>query len=204
MRSLSYALALGALLLSGTALAAPGDVHRVSAERVNLRAGPTDIATVRSQVARGEQLLELRRDGNWYGVRVIRTGEEGWIFGDLIEEVQTSTLGAEGWASAGFGDLSRDFDRMMSLVNQRFGLATVQRVEQRANNEGLAVTMTPEWLRAGSDREHVLTALAVYQMWKNHQNNAPVRVVMLTPDGRPYVTIDERQTREPIVSMAIR
>ena len=33
-----------------------------------------------------------------------------------------------------------------------------------------------------------MIALAVYQMWKNHQNNAPVRVVLL--DGRePYITI---------------
>ena len=35
---------------------------------------------------------------------------------------------------------------------------------------------------------HLMTALAVYQMWKNHENNRPVRVVLL--DGEePYVTI---------------
>ena len=30
-------------------------------------------------------------------------------------------------------------------------------------------------------------------MWKNHQNSAPVRVVMLDPQGERYVTIDETQ-----------
>src|SRR3954451_11223605 len=96
------------LLLANTAWAAPGDVYRVSGERVNLRAGPADDANVRSQILRDEQLIELRRDGNWLGVRDLRTGEEGWVFGNLVAPVSTSTLatGPAVPASAGFGELS--------------------------------------------------------------------------------------------------
>src|SRR5215216_781790 len=83
------ALAVGP---AAAALAAPGDLHRVAAERVNLRAGPSEDAAVRRRVGRGEELLELRREGDWYGVRVTRTGEEGWVADDLVERVARSTL----------------------------------------------------------------------------------------------------------------
>src|SRR6478609_4227991 len=91
----------------GTLAAATGDTLRVAGERVNLRAGPSDNATVRSQILQGEQLLELQRDGSWYGVRVLRTGEEGWVFGNLIEPLATTTLRADaGTPIAGFGEFS--------------------------------------------------------------------------------------------------
>ncbi len=77
---------------AAAALAAPGDLHRVTAERVNLRAGPAEDAAVRRRLGPGEELLELRREGDWYGVRVGRTGEEGWVAGDLVERVARSTL----------------------------------------------------------------------------------------------------------------
>lgn len=186
-------LAAGALGAT-TAMAAPGDTYRVTGERVNLRAGPSDSANVRGQVLGGEQLLELARDGNWYGVRVLRTGEEGWIFGDLVEPVATTTLGGGegGIASAGFGDLSRDFDRLMGSLTQRTGFPLFEKVTP-TGGDTLEVTVSEDWLRAGSQDEHLLAAAAIYQMWKNHQNSAPVRVVLLDPQGRRYVTIDETQ-----------
>ena len=195
MRRVWASLILAAGVLGATAAAAaPGDIYRVTGERVNLRAGPSDSANVRGQVLGGEQLLELRRDGNWYGVRVLRTGEEGWIFGNLIEPVATSTLqgGEGGVASAGFGDLSRDFDRLMGALTQRYGFSLFDRVTP-TGGDTLEVQMTEDWLRAGSRDEHLLAAAAIYQMWKNHQNSAPVRVVMLDPQGKRYITIDETQ-----------
>ena len=73
---------LGAVLLgilSGGALAAPGDIHRVSgADVVNLRAGPSDASNIRGRIDHGDEVIELTRDGNWVGVRVLQTGEEGW------------------------------------------------------------------------------------------------------------------------------
>ena len=81
--------------MSGAALAAPGDIHRVSgAEVVNLRAGPTEESNIRGTVELDDEVIELTRDRNWVGVRVLQTGEEGWIYGGLLEQVAQSGLRA--------------------------------------------------------------------------------------------------------------
>jgi rare lipoprotein A (peptidoglycan hydrolase) len=77
---------------SATALAAPGDLHRVTAERANIRAEPSEDATLQHQIERGDEVLEVKREGDWYGVRVLRTGEEGWIHHGLIERSARTTL----------------------------------------------------------------------------------------------------------------
>ena len=60
------------------------------------------------------------------------------------------------------------------------------------------MTPTADWLRATSRDAHLMTALAVYQMWKNRQNNAPVRVVVL--DGNdPYITIADEDDGPRVV-----
>jgi uncharacterized protein YgiM (DUF1202 family) len=62
--------------LSGEVVAAPGDIHRVAgAEVVNLRAGPTDQSNIRGRVEQGDEVIELTRDADWVGVRVLQTGE---------------------------------------------------------------------------------------------------------------------------------
>ena len=192
-----------ALIGTGSLFAATGDTLRVVGERVNLRAGPSDDATVRSQIMQGEQLLELQRDGNWYGVRVLRTGEEGWIFGNLIEPLTATTLGdgAAGAATAGFAALSRDFDRLMGNLTQRYGFPLFEKVNQASDNT-LEATLTPQWLRAGSDDEHLLAATAIYQMWKNHQNSGPVRVVLLEPGGKRYITIDDAAGAQSLLTLS--
>ena len=86
------------------ASAAPGDVLKVTAERANLRAGPSDKTDVSGQVQRGEELLELQRQGDWLGIRVVRTGEEGWIYANLVQLASATRLGRE-TAPAGFKDL---------------------------------------------------------------------------------------------------
>ena len=87
-------------------------------------------------------------------VRVLRTGEEGWIYGDLIQPVSSSTLGGPGSAapavaSAGFQDLSRDFDRLLGDVTQRYGFPLFTRVQQ-PGGDTLEATLSEDWLRAGS------------------------------------------------------
>ncbi len=204
LRIVASLLLLAASAQGRPADAAVGDTHRVVGERVNLRAGPSDDATVRAQIPQGEALLELQRDGNWYGVRVLRTGEEGWIFGNLVEPIGTSTLGGGGGggvAGAGFGDLSRDFDRLLGHVAQRYGFPLFDRVSQ-AGGDTLEVTASEDWLRAGSRDEHLLAATAIYQMWKNHQNSRPVRVSVLEPGGERYITIDETQGPDRLLSVA--
>ena len=54
---------------------------------VNLRAGPTEESNIRGTVELDDEVIELTRDRNWIGVRVLQTGEEGWIYGGLLEQV---------------------------------------------------------------------------------------------------------------------
>jgi uncharacterized protein YgiM (DUF1202 family) len=204
MTGRSILLATAALLTgTGLAAAAPGDTYRVAGERVNLRAGPSDDANVRSQILRGEEVIELRRTDNWLGVRTLRTGEEGWMFSDLLEPVSTSTLEAAGVAptTAGFAELSRDFDGLMAAIDERHGFSLFERVRP-ADGNLLEVIASESWLRAGSSDEHMMSALAVYQMWKNHQNGAPVRVVVTDPHGANYITIDETAGGTPTLTVA--
>jgi hypothetical protein len=174
---------------SAIALADPGDLHRVAAERANLRGGPSEDANVRGQLARGDELVELRREGGWYGVRLLRTGEEGWVFGDLVERVAQSTLGGEGDASAGFREYSESFDEALHGLEARFGHPVVREV-RRAEGDVLQVVPDPGWLLATSRDTHLATALAVYEMWKNRQKGAPVRVVLLEGE-QPYIAVTD-------------
>jgi uncharacterized protein YgiM (DUF1202 family) len=106
--------------IATAALAATGDLYQVTSEKANLRAGPSDNANVRTQLGHGEQLIELRREGNWYGVRVLRTGEEGWVFNNLVDRTAQSTLSEGGPAmptNAGFLDLSESFDKALRSIN---------------------------------------------------------------------------------------
>jgi hypothetical protein len=184
------ALAFGSV--SPAALAAPGDIHRVAgAEVVNLRAGPSEESNIRGRVEQGDEVIELTSDGNWRGVRVLQTGEEGWIYGGLLEEVVSSGL-LQGDAAAaepgGFVQLSEDFDRLIRRVNGGLGYSMVAQASV-AGDGVLRVVPTPSWLRAGSRDSHLMAALAFYEMWKNHQNGRPVTMVMEDASGADYIRI---------------
>jgi uncharacterized protein YgiM (DUF1202 family) len=173
-------------------MAAPGDTYRVTGEQVNLRAGPSEDANVRSRVKAGDELIELRREGSWLGVRVTSSGEEGWIYEDLVERVSPSTL--QGGTAAGpLKELSGTFDILLSRVSDYLGYSVVEKVE-RVEPNTLRVTPTREWLRNGGSDGHVMAAMAFYQMWKNHQNGRPVSLVMLDDRGKDYVIITDKET----------
>jgi uncharacterized protein YgiM (DUF1202 family) len=187
---------------AGAAMAAPGDIHRVAgAEVVNLRAGPSDQTNVRGRVEQGDDVIELTREGSWVGVRVLQTGEEGWIFAGLLETVSQSGLspGAEG-SDAGFLQLSESFDVLMRRINTQLGYPVVEAIEQTGEGT-LRVVPTRQWLRDGSREAHMMAAAAIYQMWKNHQNSAPVQVVMADDAGEDYITIRD-EASGPSLSIA--
>ena len=188
---------LGAVLLgilSGSALAAPGDIHRVAgADVVNLRAGPTDASNIRGRVDQGDEVIELTRDGNWVGVRVLQTGEEGWIYGGLLERVAQSGLlpgdgGPGSGGDAGFLQLSEDFDRLIRRVNDDLGYPMVEDASPVAEGV-LQVQPTAAWLRSGGRDAHMMGALAFYELWKNYQDGRPVTLVMTDEQGREYIRI---------------
>jgi uncharacterized protein YgiM (DUF1202 family) len=146
--------------LSSVAFAAPGDIHRVAgAEVVNLRAGPTEASNIRGTVEQGDEVIELTREGNWIGLRVLRTGEEGWIYVGLLEQVAQSGLlpgGAEGsGGDAGFLRLSESFDRLMRRVNGDLGYALVEEAAPVAEGV-LQVRPTTAWLRSGGRDAHLM------------------------------------------------
>lgn len=170
-------------------LAASGDVHAVVGEKVNLRAGPSDDAAVRSTVARGDEVVELRREGNWLGVRVLRSGEEGWLFSDLVKRQTASTLGGgeAAPAQAGFERLSPGFDGLVATIGERLGYRFADKVDQTGNGT-LRVVPTQEWsYNTGRDAK-MYAALALYQMWKNYNNGRPVTVT-LGSQGPSAITI---------------
>ncbi|MBF5095204.1 SH3 domain-containing protein [Azospirillum sp. INR13] len=191
-REILFAL-VAAVGLAGTtlvpALAASGDVHAVVGEKVNLRAGPSDDAAVRSTIARGDEVVELRREGSWLGVRVLRTGEEGWLFADLVKRNSASTLGGGDTApaQAGFGRLSPGFDGLVANISDKLGYRFAEKVEQSGNGT-LRVVPTQEWQYNTSRDGKMFAALALYQMWKNYNNGRPVTMT-LGSQGPTAITI---------------
>jgi hypothetical protein len=172
--------------------AGPGDVHRVvNADLVNLRAGPSEESSVRGTLERGGEVIELARRDDWLGVRVLRTGEEGWIFEQLLEPVALSTLSTAGAApveDVGFLRLSEGFNRLIRSISADLGYPVVQEVQQ-PEADLLRVVPSSDWLINGSREAHLMAAAAIYEMWKNHQNGAPVRLVMADDAGNDYITI---------------
>ena len=188
LRSLLVALALS-VFLSANVWAFPGDIQEVKAERANLRANPSDKAEALGQVQRGDELIELQRQGDWLGIRVIRTGEEGWIHGNLVQLSTATRLGRE-TEPAGFKDLSPGFDSLIRNIEEHYGYQMVERVEI-TENRTLRVVPTREWLIYGGRQDHLLAALAFYQMWKENQNDQPVNVSVMDEKGGQYITISD-------------
>ena len=192
--SASALAALSLALLSGAAAAAPGDIHRVAgAEVVNLRAGPSDDSNIRGRVEQGDEVIELTSEGNWVGARVLKTGEEGWIYGGLLERVAQSGLlpgdaGAGFEGDGGFLQLSEGFDRLIRRIDGGLGYRMVEEAVPTGDGT-LRVTPTPAWLRGASRDSHLMAALAFYEMWKNHQNGRPVAMVMKDDRGADYIRI---------------
>jgi hypothetical protein len=68
-----------------------------------------------------------------------------------------------------------------------------KKVEQPAADL-LRVVPTTDWLINGGRDVHLTTALAIYEMWKNHQNGGPVRLAVIDDQGRDYITIVDQDT----------
>ena len=152
------------LAIDQAAVAATGDVLKVTAERANLRAGPSDKAQQRGQVQAGDDLIELQRRGEWVGVRVGRTGEEGWIYSKLVQLASASTLSREA-APAGFKNLSPGFDTLVRSIDDH-SYRMVERV--------LRLSSLPEESRG----QQVLVSNAKRAVWDAVSTNCPVSATL--------------------------
>jgi hypothetical protein len=187
---LQAALTVAMAFAAGAAFAAPGDVYKVTGERVNLRAGPSDQSAVRSQVLQGDDLIELTQQGRWLGVRHARTGEEGWVYGDLVRRVSQSSLGRR-VSAAGFGKYSRDFDSLIESINGELGYPMVAAIDQGPNNT-LRVTPTAEWMLGTGRDAKLYAAAALYQMWRS-VSGRPGSVALMYGNA-PFITVTDGST----------
>lgn len=181
-----------------SAVASTGDIYRVTGEKVNLRAGPSNEADVRTTVEAGDELIELQKRGSWLGVRMLGTGNEGWIYEGLVEQISQSLL-REGATAVPFEELSEGFASLLETINNHLGYRLVDRVERIENNT-LRVIPTQEWLLYASREAHLMAALALYQMWKNHQDGRPVSLLMVDPQNENYITINDEESG-PVLSV---
>ena len=172
------------------ASAGTGDIYRVVSERANLRSAPGDQSTVRTTLPKDEQMVELRTDGRWLGVRVLKSGEEGWIYSEIVQVVSQSGLGEAGTdnTQAGFGKLSAEFDKIVAQIDQTTGYTLASKVEQKGN--ALRVVPTPEWLLGTGRDAKLYAAAALYAMWKNYNNGRDV-TIHLGADDNSGVTISD-------------
>ena len=72
----------------------------------------------------------------------------------------------------------------------------VAKVDEKEN------TLTPStptvtWMRVTSQDAQMMAAAAVYSIWKNYKNQAPIEVVLLDPSGAPYVDIRDNGQGNP-------
>lgn len=180
---------LCAVTFAAAAVADPGDLYEVSGAKVNLRAGPSDDTSVLTTVEQGDKLIELRQEGNWLGVRVMETGDEGWIYGELVRLLAQSRL-ERSTTPVTFEDLSTDFDRLIERVGAQLGYPPIARLE-RQEETTLRVTPSRDWLLRADADAHLMAALALYQVWKDDQEGRPVKLVLVDSRGEPYVVIED-------------
>ena len=190
--------ALAALLaatLAAPALAGPGDVHETTPDLVNLRDSPSDAASVRDRLEGGTQVIELRRDGGWLrgACRPDRPGGLDLWRAAAAGREDSALSDAEG--TAGFGTYSRDLNSLLFQVNERLGATMIAEVTE----DGRTLTLTPteSWLRVSSQDAQLLAVTAIYGMWKNHQNQSPVDVVLLDTNGDQYIVIRDEGEAGP-------
>ncbi|MDQ2693935.1 MAG: SH3 domain-containing protein [Pseudomonadota bacterium] len=185
-------------LTATAAVADPGDLYKVSGERVNLRAGPGNEAAVLGTVEAGDELIELQQEGDWLGVRVLGSGDEGWIYNDLVQRVAQSRLTRPATPMS-LGDISPGFGQVVERVNEYLGYPMIDRVET-LDDGTLRITPTRDWLlRTGTDA-HVMAVMAFYQLWKSHQDDRPVSLVLLDGQNDSYLTLKDEDTG-PVLSV---
>ena len=80
---------------SASAIAPPAsaaDVFRTTASTLNMRKGPGTKYKKVAKLPRGTAFTVLDEDGNWYKIKVLRTGETGWVSKTYTTKYATATI----------------------------------------------------------------------------------------------------------------
>jgi hypothetical protein len=115
------------------------------------------------------------------------TGDEGWVYDNLVEKQQQSRLQTTAPALS-FKDISVDFDQLMGRIGSYLGYPIVAGLEQPEEGT-LRVTASPEWLLRKSTDAHLMAAMMFYQMWQENQDGRPVKLVLSDSQGDEYIVV---------------
>ncbi|MCJ8138500.1 SH3 domain-containing protein [Falsirhodobacter halotolerans] len=78
-------------VMAAMASEAPLSTAHVTANRLNVRQGPSPQATVLSSLTRGEEISVVKVDGGWTLIRMEGDGVEGWVSSSYLEQVPLRT-----------------------------------------------------------------------------------------------------------------
>jgi uncharacterized protein YgiM (DUF1202 family) len=168
---------------------ASGDILYVKVDRVNVRQGASTKTPVLITLNKGHELLEIYRQEEWIQVGVARTGGKiGWIHRSLV----TSELPLGGKTTT---PLTPEFENFMwafNILNHKVKSATgvtfFTEVEDLADGI-IRVTATDTWL-SGSRQERESNLRTIYKLWKAANDNLPVAVYIVGPQGKRRMTCD--------------
>lgn len=147
-------LALGALLASAplagkAALAAAGEMLVVTGDGVNVRFGPNTNTRIRQRVARGQQVMELQREGEWLRVEIVGSdGSEGWIHSSLLAPPGAEALAAGSPATGAVQALERP---AATATAAPAPVPPAAADEEPAFAAGQVVAITPEAATTGGE-----------------------------------------------------
>lgn len=142
------------LFFGGTLFAfTPGDVPAVSVRNAGLRSGAGFLAAITEQLDYGESVEVLEVRGDWVRVRVVASGDEGWLHTTTIEDKESLRL-EQVQDSRTAGTTSRE----IALAGRGFN----EQVEAEYKSEkGLDFTLVDEMEGYGQSMEGLATFFRV-------------------------------------------
>lgn len=175
-------IVLACFLAATTAVAAPGDKLYATANAVNVRSAPTTDSAAIAQVARGQELMEFGREGEWVAVGIVGTGEDGYIHQSLVSNVRPS-----GPAPSATSDAYRRFEQSFRQLNDSIQSQYGIRLFSGSHYQGdgiVEVTATPDWLAAPADSQRS-SLQTVFNLWDAAEGTGlPIAVYVVDQGGQ--------------------
>jgi len=168
---------------------ATGDFLYVIANVVNVRESPSIKASIMMTVQLGHKVVEISRQGKWIEVGIARTGQVGWIHSSLLGSKR-----AGGKTTTSLSPEFKKFSRAFASLNNRIESMAGVRFFTGAEDIGdgiLYVKATQTWISASrpNKKSNLNTIL---KLWKAANNNLPVVVYILDPQGNKHMWISSR------------